>query len=611
MQKKRIAIIGGGMAGLAAGCYAQMNGFESHIYEMHDIPGGLCTAWQHDGYTFDISIHMLTHSRSGGMYPMWQQLGVLPGRELVDHENAGVTEMEGQRFTFYADVDRLQTELMRIAPEDEIAIRAMIELARKCASIPMDADKPRDLMSLMESLRSLYRSWPIINLWRKYGKMPATEYIKRFKSPLLRKLLLQSVDSSSWPMPDWPAATMLLVLGMRHARNVSYCIGGSFQIAQTIAKRYADLGGTLHLRTRVEKIIVEDDRAVGIRFVDGSVQRADYVIGAADGRTTIWQMLEARYLSEEICRIYREWQVVPPLVQVLFGVNRDLSGEPHSINIPLSAPITVAGRTLNRIDIFQTTFDPTLAPAGKSVVQAWFATDYAYWQKLAPNRSAYDAEKQQIAESVLAVLEERWPGFRAQVEVVDVPTPVTYRRFTGNEQGSPDGWCSTTRNSAFSGFSRLPGLARFYLAGQWTMPFSGVPGAALSGRNAIQYICRDEKQRFVVSLPPAGWTPALARAPELKRGDSARVAQAHDVHAPNAALRVAVDPELCGGCGDCEYEAPRVFAMGEDGKAHVVADTLWPEMAEAVRAALARCPDHAISLTGAPVGSGARPESGK
>ncbi|MDX1613178.1 MAG: NAD(P)-binding protein [Candidatus Promineifilaceae bacterium] len=44
MHDKSIIIIGAGIAGLAAGCYGQMNGFETQIFEMRDLPGGLCTA---------------------------------------------------------------------------------------------------------------------------------------------------------------------------------------------------------------------------------------------------------------------------------------------------------------------------------------------------------------------------------------------------------------------------------------------------------------------------------------------------------------------------------------------------------------------------------------
>ena len=71
-----ILIVGSGIAGLSAGCYAQMNGYNTALFEMHSIPGGLCTAWKRKGYTFDISMHMLTGSRSGPIRRMWEELGV-------------------------------------------------------------------------------------------------------------------------------------------------------------------------------------------------------------------------------------------------------------------------------------------------------------------------------------------------------------------------------------------------------------------------------------------------------------------------------------------------------------------------------------------------------
>ena len=51
-SSKDIIIIGAGIAGLAAGCYAQMNGYRSQIFEMHFLPGGLCTAWERKDYVF-------------------------------------------------------------------------------------------------------------------------------------------------------------------------------------------------------------------------------------------------------------------------------------------------------------------------------------------------------------------------------------------------------------------------------------------------------------------------------------------------------------------------------------------------------------------------------
>ena len=40
MVNKKIIIIGAGIAGLSTGCYAQMNGYDAVIFEMHNKPGG-------------------------------------------------------------------------------------------------------------------------------------------------------------------------------------------------------------------------------------------------------------------------------------------------------------------------------------------------------------------------------------------------------------------------------------------------------------------------------------------------------------------------------------------------------------------------------------------
>ena len=56
MDGPRLVIVGAGVAGLAAGCYAARSGYRTTILEMHDLPGGLCTSWRRKGYFFDGSV---------------------------------------------------------------------------------------------------------------------------------------------------------------------------------------------------------------------------------------------------------------------------------------------------------------------------------------------------------------------------------------------------------------------------------------------------------------------------------------------------------------------------------------------------------------------------
>jgi phytoene dehydrogenase-like protein len=115
-----IIIIGAGIAGLAAGCYAQMNGYRSQIFEMHHQPGGLCTAWQRQGFVFDGCIHYLFGSGQGQpFYRLWEELGVVPQQQFFHHEELlRVSEPNGKTLIVYSNPDRLEQHLTELSPND-------------------------------------------------------------------------------------------------------------------------------------------------------------------------------------------------------------------------------------------------------------------------------------------------------------------------------------------------------------------------------------------------------------------------------------------------------------------------------------------------------------
>src|SRR5208337_2533743 len=109
------------------------------------------------------------------------------------------------------------------------------------------------------------------------------------------------------------------------------------------------------------------------------------------------------------------------------------------------------------------------------------------------------AEKEMVADRVVAILDKRFPGLAGDVEMRDVASPTTFVRYTGNWKGSFEGWQVTPKTWSVGKVMKktLPGLSNFYMAGHWVEPGGGLPPAAVSGRNAIQMICRNEKKTFV------------------------------------------------------------------------------------------------------------------
>jgi phytoene dehydrogenase-like protein len=112
-----------------------------------------------------------------------------------------------------------------------------------------------------------------------------------------------------------------------------------------------------------------------------------------------------------------------------------LSAESHAIVLPLDEPVQIANEVRRRLYVEPFGFDPSLAPAGKAVLKVVMATSFAYWQELHRAPARYREEKQLIADRVIELLGKRFPGLREQIEVVDVVTPMTTLRFTGNGHG--------------------------------------------------------------------------------------------------------------------------------------------------------------------------------
>ena len=153
MQPKRLLIIGAGVAGLAAGCYGQMNGYQTEIFELHDLPGGLCTAWERRGYVFDGCIHYLFGSGEGQpFHRMWQELGAVQGRQFVHHaEYQRLTDGE-QTLIVYSDPDRLEAHLCALSPEDAPLIHSLAEGIRHFTRFDMSLmqGQPKALMGPLE-----------------------------------------------------------------------------------------------------------------------------------------------------------------------------------------------------------------------------------------------------------------------------------------------------------------------------------------------------------------------------------------------------------------------------------------------------------------------------
>jgi phytoene dehydrogenase-like protein len=499
---KSVIIIGTGIAGLSAGCYGQMNGYNTQIFEMDTRPGGVCTSWKRKGYTIDGCMHWLVGSGSASsFYGIWEELGIMKAHTFVDHEEyLSIEGSNGKSLTLYADLERLENHMKELAPEDSGLIENFVKGIRKLVGFDMPVDKAPELTNIFDKVKMIFGIIPYLGFMRKWGKITIEQFANRFKSSFMREVFLGPLGDST----DFPMLGLMMPLAWLNQKTAGYPLGGSLELSRTIERRYLDLGGKVNYKSKVVKILVENNHTVGIKLADDSEHRADIIISAADGRTTIFDMLEGKYIDDKIKGLYDNPSLFPPLLHVAYGVTRTFNELPRSVagfNILLDKPITIADKELTRLPLHVYNFDSSLAPKGKTIIKLMINTEWDYWNDLYKNPESYKTEKERLANELLAILDKRFPGLSNQVEMVDVATPVTWVRYTGNWKGSYEGWMKISFGLGKPMEKTLPGLGSFYMAEQWVEPGGGLPPAALSGRNVIQFLCNKDKKKFTTSTP--------------------------------------------------------------------------------------------------------------
>ncbi|MDH4261830.1 MAG: NAD(P)/FAD-dependent oxidoreductase [Spirochaetia bacterium] len=490
-MKKKIIIIGGGIAGLSTACYAQMNNFESEIFEMHNIPGGVCTSWKRGDYLFDHTLHWVLGSNKGtSLYPIFKELGVADNIDFFYTERFREITLGDKTFTSYTDVNKFEAELLRLFPNEKKGIKRYLKIIRKYINFNPPMDRDFGDFGFVDFLKML----PFMLSFFKLKSITIEDYFKKlFANPQLREILFRL-----FPVRGLPALMCVMPISFMHKKEGGFPLGGSLKFAKAIESKYIELGGKMNYKCRVKKIIVENGVAKGIELENGRIITADIVISAADGRSTLYDMLDGKYLTDQIQTSYKNPSLWPPIMSLSIGVNRDFSKMAEITDFKLNVPIVVGGKEIHWAGFFHFCHDLDFAPKGKSVIQTQFETDYFYWKNLYDNdNEAYHTEKEALLDQYIKILNEKFPGFKNDIETTDVATPVTWENYTGNWQGSYEGWVPTTKAFAFGKTlpKELPGLQNFYMTGQWITPGGGVSMCMPQGKILINRIVKKERKR--------------------------------------------------------------------------------------------------------------------
>jgi phytoene dehydrogenase-like protein len=495
-----VIIIGAGLAGLATGCYGQMNGFQTRIFEHYTDPGGVAASWKRKDYIIDGGIHFVMQSPPGtSIEILYDEMG-LGSMKIIPLTTIGkvIDEETGQSIEATRNLDQLASDLKAISPKDSKAIDWLLKGVKDLQGkniFGMGFGLAKELLGRFGMLRM---SWEMRG-FLKYMMGKYNQSVTGFceKTPI-HDSWLRFVLKSLF-LPEVPVWFIMMYLALLGDGLLGLLENGCEEFVTLVEKRYTSLGGEVTYRAKVEEVLVENNQAVGIRLSDGTEHRSDYVVSAADYHSTIYQLLQGRYCNRKIKDRFKKWTLLKPFMQVSFGVKREFFDDPWIVMYRLQKPFQIGPDTKTSMAVRICNYSSSFAPQGHTVIQPLLETNWEYWASLRKDKTKYKNAKQQVADECLKRLEGHYPGITQQVDMTDVATPYTYWRYTYNYQGSYMGWSPTPKVLTQMIERTLPGLSNFLLAGQWVTPGGSVPASMMTGRNAIEILCQKEKQKFTTS----------------------------------------------------------------------------------------------------------------
>lgn len=465
---KRVGIIGGGVAGLTAGIYLRKNGVFCEIFEKHSIAGGNLTGWRRGDCIIDNCLHWLTGTRQGtALYDLWQEVGMLDkNTKIYRAPYFYMSEKDGKQAALYASLTRARRELHRLSPKDRLEIDRFFDAAELLRDFYCRSENPMNPSTL--------KLFPKI---LRYGCLSLSELSARFQDPLLKQLITDYIGG------DYMALGLLVPYAAFSAGNASLPSGGSPAAAERMAECFVSLGGVLHTKQEVRRIVIGGREATGLLTEDGKYHAFDAVFCACDPAVTYGKLLSGvkapRALIEKKSLRFSA-------LHAAFCCDAEVL--PHFGTLVIDAPM-LKEFGASRLIVREFSHEPSFAPKGQCVIQCMLMqkeNESQQWISYSKNPNLYRQRKELLAGKMARALLVRFPWIADGLRLLDVWTPATYRRYFGAPSGSFMPWYMPPRRLPF----HLPRTVRpyqnVYLVTQWEHSPGGLPGAAMAGKQAAQ-----------------------------------------------------------------------------------------------------------------------------
>ncbi|MCB9061617.1 MAG: NAD(P)-binding protein [Halobacteriovoraceae bacterium] len=405
-----VIIIGSGLAGMTAANKLSQNGRKVLLLEAHNKLGGFATWFKRSqgNHIFDISLHGFPVGMIKTCRKYWS-------KDISD----SIVQLKDVRF-----------------------INPMFTIKTDFTKLDFTKKLVQDFKIEQQKVDDFFKFLSEMNFYDN-SSMTNRELFETFfpNRPDVVRFLLEPITYANGSTLEDPAITYGIVFSNFMNKGVYTFKGGTDVLIGKMKAELITNGCDIKLHSKVDKIIVENNKVKGISIEDNFIE-SPVVLSNANLLSTIFGMVgedkfESNYISraKEVrlntssCQVYmgiKDGETIPHVGDLIF------TSDDHKFSTDLLLSPKIGSQTFS---IYYPEARPQLN--NRYAIVSSSNALYEDWANL--SNEDYMNQKNYLINRALEGIEKIIPGVTQKIDFIEAATPLTIERYTHHRKGSSFG----------------------------------------------------------------------------------------------------------------------------------------------------------------------------